>query len=651
MQQPFEAHLKGLNPAQYSAVTAPIGPVLVRSGAGAGKTRVLTLRIGYLIEKCAARPRDILAVTFTNKAAKELKERLSSTLGQNAKGVTAGTFHRICLDILRKYIQGRIGNYTSAFSIYSSDDQLLIVQRVMDQSKLTPPTMVEAPQVLGAISRMKSRLQTPMRAAQAAGNDPFLSYAAQIYMGYQRSLAEANALDFDDIIMLTHRLFERHEDVLEECQERWKHILVDEFQDTDPSQSKLIDLLSGRLDGGPRSLFVVGDVQQAIYSFRNADHRIMAGFASTYPEAQIIELRTNYRSRGEILQAAYAVIKHSRAVTPMPLDAGSTIPRLVPPVVFATSKDARSEAEDIAKRIAELRNEGRNLSDIAVLFRTRMMSREIETACRRRRLPYVVRGTTSFYDRRVVRDMLAYLRALANPNDSISFNRMLNTPARGIGDATQKHIADVARQLKLPFIEVIMRPEAYAGLSSRAAAAVRSFGLQVARWRRFVDAGLPPANLLADIIEQTGYLRMLDEQLSDEDRRDAEEHLKELQIAAEEHNSLSDFLQEIALMTSVDDEEEEREAVQLLTIHASKGLEWPVVFIMGMEEGVLPHERSIGDPIGLEEERRLCYVAITRAAHQVYLSRAESRSRGKVAKPSRFLDDIVAHGKTLARSS
>ncbi len=650
MTQSFNQHLKGLNPAQREAVTTPVGPVLVRAGAGAGKTRVLTLRIGHLIEQLGCKPGQILAVTFTNKASKELKERLKTTLGQRAKGVSAGTFHRICLDILRQYIQGRIGNYTGAFSIYGRDDQLLIVQAAMDKSTMRAPALVEASAVLSAISRMKSRLQTPVRAARSGESDPLVAYAAQIYVVYQRVLAESNALDFDDIIMFTHRLFERHEDVLEACQQRWRHVLVDEFQDTDPSQSQLLNLLTGRLYGGTRSLFVVGDVQQAIYSFRNADHRIMSAFAQTYPDARIIELRTNYRSRQEILQAAYGVIKHSRAVAAMPLEAGSTIPRLVPPVVIGASKDGRAEAEDVAKTISELVSKGRKLREMAVLFRTRHMSREIETACRRRRLPYVVRGTTSFYDRRVVRDILSYLRALANPTDSISFNRMLNTPARGIGEATQLHLANMARELDLPMIDVVSRPEALVGLNSRSAAAVRTFGGQVSRWRRFMSAGYPPDHLLADIIEQTGYLRMLDEQLSSEDRRDAEEHLKELQAAAEEHNALSDFLQEIALMTNLDNKDDEQDAVQLLTIHAAKGLEWPVVFVMGLEEGTLPHERSIGDAAGLEEERRLCYVAITRAAHQVYLSRAESRNKGKLLKPSRFLDDVIAHGKTLARN-
>jgi DNA helicase-2/ATP-dependent DNA helicase PcrA len=244
--------------------------------------------------------------------------------------------------------------------------------------------------------------------------------------------------------------------------------------------------------------------------------------------------------------------------------------------------------------------------------------------------------------------MLAYLRALANPADSISFSRILNTPPRGIGDATQLHLAGVARQLNLAPSEAILRPEAHAELPARAAAALRSFGGQVARWRRLVEQGYPPAHLIADIIEQTGYMKMLDEQLEGEDRRDAEEHLRELQVAAEEHDTLSAFVQEIALLTAVDDKEEERDAVQLLTIHAAKGLEWPVVFVTGMEEGTLPHERSLGDSASIEEERRLCYVAITRAGQQVYLSRAESRSKGKSLKPSRFLDEIVAYGRELA---
>jgi DNA helicase-2/ATP-dependent DNA helicase PcrA len=637
--------LRSLNDAQREAVLAPIGPTLVRAGAGAGKTRVLTLRIAHLIEIERAAPKSILAVTFTNKAASELKTRLKATLGNGARGASTGTFHRICLDILREHIEGHLGSYTRSFSIYGADDQLMVVQRAMDASTARPPALVEAPQVLHTISRFKSRLLTPLQATRSAGGDPLAAYAAGIYVGYQRILTDSNAIDFDDCIVLTHRLLERNEDVLARCQERWRHVLVDEFQDTDPAQSQLLHRLTERLDGLPRSLFAVGDVQQAIYSFRNADHRIMSRFPETYPGARIIELRTNYRSRQEILNAAFAVIQHSRAVAPMPLEAGSGLPRLVPPVQFSVAKDGRAEADDVTKTIAELVASGRRRSDIAVLFRTRHMSREIETACRRRRIPYVIRGTASFYDRRVVRDMLAYLRAVANPADAISFNRMLSTPPRGIGDATRLHLANVARELDLSATEVVSRPEALVGLGAKAAAAVRTFGSQVARWRRFAES-LSPDHLLADIIEQTGYLKMLDDQLEPDDRRDAEEHLKELQAAAEPHDSLGDFLHEIALMTHASDDEE-RDAVQLLTIHAAKGLEWPVVFVLGMEEGTLPHERSIGNAAGLEEERRLCYVAITRAAQQVYLSRAESRGKGKALKPSRFLEEIIAYGASL----
>ena len=646
MTQPFAQQLRSLNDAQREAVLAPIGPTLVRAGAGAGKTRVLTLRIAHLVQNEAVPSKSILAVTFTNKAASELKSRLKATLGNGARGVSTGTFHRICLDILRQHVEGHLGSYTRHFSIYGADDQLIVVQRAMDASAARPPALVEAPQVLSAISRFKSRLLTPLQATRSAGGDPLAAYAAGVYVGYQRILADSNALDFDDCIVLTHRLFERHEDVLAACQERWRHVLVDEFQDTDPAQSQLLHTLTERLDGQARSLFAVGDVQQAIYSFRNADHRIMTRFPETYPGARIIELRTNYRSRQEILNAAFAVIRHSRAVTPMPLEAGSGLPRLAPPVQFNAAKDGRAEADDVARVIAEQVAAGRRRTEIAVLFRTRHMSREIETACRRRKIPYIVRGTTSFYDRRVVRDMLAYLRALANPADAISFNRMLSTPPRGIGEATRLHLTNVARELGLSPTEVVSRPEALAGLNAKSAAAVRTFGSQVARWRRFA-ATLAPDHLLADIIEQTGYLKMLDDQLEPDDRRDAEEHLKELQAAAEQHEALSDFLQEIALMTHVSDDDE-RDAVQLLTIHAAKGLEWPVVFVMGMEEGTLPHERSIGDAAGLEEERRLCYVAITRAGQQVYLSRAESRAKGKGLKPSRFLEEIVAYGASLA---
>jgi DNA helicase II / ATP-dependent DNA helicase PcrA len=648
MTRSLEQHLAGLNPAQRQAVQSPIGPVLVRAGAGAGKTRVLALRIAHLVQAERADPRSILAVTFTNKAARELKGRLGELLGAQARGLTTGTFHRVCLGILRERIEGRVDRFTHAFSIYSADDQLALIQRLIDRSELRPPMGAEAGPVLSAISRMKSRMQTPLRAGQAAGSDPLQAYAAAIYRAYQRELASHNALDFDDMLLHTQRLLARDEETLEAYQQRWRHVLVDEYQDTDPCQAAILDLLTGRLDGAPRSLFVVGDVQQAIYQFRNADHRIMAQFTTSYPEARVIELRTNYRSRQEILNAAYAVIQHSRAVRPMPLDAHHTGPRLFPPVVIGAAKDGRAEAEDVARAIVEQVAGGRRYRDAAVLFRTRHMSRELEAACRRHKIPYLVRGTASFYDRRVVRDLLAYLRVLANPADSVSFTRILNTPPRGIGDATQLHLSAVARQLGLSPSEAVLRPEALAGLQPRAQAAVQTFAGQLGRWRRLVDAGYPPAHLIADVLEQTAYLKMLDQQLEAEDRRDADEHLRELQVAADEHTTLAEFVQEVALLTAVEDKEEDRDAVQLLTIHAAKGLEWPVVFVTGLEEGTLPHERSIGDAAALEEERRLCYVAITRAAQQVFLSRAEGRSRGKSLKPSRFLDEIVAYGKQLA---
>jgi DNA helicase II / ATP-dependent DNA helicase PcrA len=360
--------LKSLNAEQRAAVTAPAGPVLVRAGAGSGKTRVLTLRIAYLIERHGAQPGQILALTFTNKAAKEMRQRLRAMLGARARGLVAGTFHSVCARLLREQIAGRIGHYTGDFSIYAADEQLQLAAEALDAATERPPMLLEPEELLRRISRAKSRTLTPRLMARFAP-DPVERFVAGCYSRYQRALERANAVDFDDLILLTHRLLSEHPDVLEACQARWRHLLVDEYQDTDPSQHALVELLT-RLNpnlGGTRSLFVVGDGMQSIYGFRNADHSIITRFAHDFPDAQVIELATNYRSRQPILDAAYAVIRHSKAVPPMALRAaGAALPgeRCI---LINEAKDGREEAEQIARGIAELQRQGRRLREMAVL--------------------------------------------------------------------------------------------------------------------------------------------------------------------------------------------------------------------------------------------------------------------------------------------
>jgi DNA helicase-2/ATP-dependent DNA helicase PcrA len=641
--------LKSLNAEQRAAVTAPVGPVLVRAGAGSGKTRVLTLRIAYLIDRHGAEPGQILALTFTNKAAKEMRERLRKLLGGKVRGLVAGTFHSVCARLLREQIAGRIGSYTGDFSIYAADEQLQLASDALDSGTERPPTLMEPEELLRRISRAKSRMLTPRLMARFSP-DPIERYVAACYGRYQRALERANAVDFDDLILLTHRLLSEHHDVLEACQMRWRHLLVDEYQDTDPSQHALVELLTrpGPLNRETRSLFAVGDGMQSIYGFRNADHSIITRFNHDFPNAAVIELDTNYRSRQPILDAAYAVIRHSKAVPPMALRAaGVTVPgeRCI---LINEAKDSREEAENLVKSIAELQRQGRKLREIAILLRTKHMSRPIEAALRHAKFPYNIKGSVGFYDRAVVRDAMAYLRAINNPADNLSLNRIANVPARGLGAQSLATLSSFASQAGISLSAAVAHPEAQKFLPQKAADGARRLAALLARWRRMAEGTTPPDHLLADVLEQGGYMAALEQRFKPEDLPDARAHLQELMVAAEEHTSLSDFLQEIALLTSADEKEDERDRVQILTIHASKGLEWPAVFVTGLEEGTLPHERSIGTPDGVEEERRLCYVALTRAAERLYLSWAPGRNRGQTLKPSRFLDEILAYGKERA---
>lgn len=641
--------LKSLNPEQRAAVIAPIGPVLVRAGAGSGKTRVLTLRIARLIGEHGAQPGEILALTFTNKAAKAMRERLRALLGNRTRGLVTGTFHAVCAKLLREQIGGRIGNYTGDFSIYAADEQLQLAAAALDASIERPPMLLEPEDVLRRISRAKSRMLSP-RLMGRLSPDPADRFVAGCYRRYQRALEQANALDFDDLILVTHRLLNEHPDVLDACQLRWRHLLVDEYQDTDPSQHALIELLTRPSvhNNQLRSLFVVGDGMQSIYGFRNADHSIIARFGEDFPAAQVVELRTNYRSRQPILDAAFAVIRHSRAVPPMALQAANAAMPGERCILINEAKDGREEAELIARGIAELQRQGRRLREVAVLYRTRHMSRALEAALRHAKLPYSVRGSVGFYDRAVVRDALAFLRVTNNPADNLSLSRIANVPARGLGAQSLAALTTFAAQNGVPLSAVLGRSELLSTLPPKAAEGTRRLAALLARWRRMAQGTTPPDHLLADVLEQSGYAAALEQRLSSEELPDARAHLQELMRAAEEHTDLPSFLQEIALITSADQKDDERDQVQLLTIHAAKGLEWPMVFVAGLEEGTLPHERSVGLPEGVEEERRLCYVALTRAAERLYLSWAPGRNRGQQLKPSRFLDEILAYGKERA---
>jgi DNA helicase-2/ATP-dependent DNA helicase PcrA len=642
-------YLSSLNPEQRAAVVAPVGSVLVRAGAGSGKTRVLTLRIAHLIDHHGTMPGAILALTFTNKAAKEMRQRLRTILGNRTRGLTTGTFHSVCARLLREYIGGRLGSYSANFTIYAADEQLQLAAEALAGATERPPAQLEPEEVLRRISRAKSRLLNPRLMARFAP-DPIERFVAGCYRRYQKALEQANALDFDDLIVLTHQLLNEHPDVLEACQSRWQHLLVDEYQDTDPGQYALVELLSRptTTNNHTRSLFVVGDGMQSIYGFRNADHSIITRFGNDFPEAQVIELTTNYRSRQPILDAAYAIIRHSKAVTPMVLRSANTVVANERHVLINECKNATEEAEQIARSIAELSRQGRKLREIAILYRTRHMSRQYEAAMRHARIPYSIRGSVGFYDRAVVRDALAYLRVINNSADNLSLNRIANVPTRGLGAGALATLANLAAQAGVSLADALGRSEILAQLTPKAGEGARRLGNLLLRWRRMAQGTTPPDHILADVLEQSGYMAALEQRFGADELPDARAHLQELMVAAEEHTDLSAFLQEIALITSADEKEDERDQVQLLTIHAAKGLEWPIVFVTGLEEGTLPHERSLATSEGIEEERRLCYVALTRAGERLYLSWATGRQRGKQGKPSRFLDEVIAYGKERA---
>ena len=669
-------YLARLNDEQYAAVTAPLGPVLVKAGAGSGKTRVLTLRIAHLVNQHHVEPAHILALTFTNKAAKEMRQRLKPILGGSLQRLTTGTFHAICVRVLRQYIEGHIGHYTRNFSIYSGDEQLQLVQQSIDAATEMSPEASDINDVLRRISRAKSRLQTPkMLLAQAT--TPNDEWMALRYRHYQGLLSEANAVDFDDLILLTHRLLSEHEDVLDKVQQQWRHILVDEYQDTDPSQFSLVRMLSEPVGSRHRSLFVVGDAMQSIYGFRNADHTIITRFGETFPSAQVIELKTNYRSRQAILDAAYAVIRHSQAVAPMQLVAHNTARSADRSIIFLEYQSGKDEALAVAHEISlmvnsmdnlgafgDVRREGRQPKDIAILYRSKFMSRQFEEALRLKHIPYKLKGQLGFYDRAVVRDILAFVRLAVNPRDNMALTRVADVPKRGLSAKPLKVFSVEAARRNLAIADVLGDIMVLAQIEENARNGARQLHNLLARLRQRIKNGIPPRDLIEDILVQTSYRGYL-EQLHKKDPEkldDASEHINELLAVAEEYDNAEDFLQYIAIMTSSDGGNDDRDQVQLLTIHAAKGLEWPLVFVVGLEEGVLPHERSMDTTTGIEEERRLCYVAVTRAAERLYLSWCRERTgggntsrkknvKGKaiVAKRSRFYNDIEAYGKELAQ--
>ncbi|WP_077801171.1 DNA helicase PcrA [Streptomyces sp. JHA26] len=656
------ALLEGLNDNQRAAVVHSGSPLLIVAGAGSGKTRVLTHRIAHLLAERNVHPGQILAITFTNKAAGEMKERVEQLVGPRANAMWVMTFHSACVRILRRESK-RLG-FTSSFSIYDAADSkrlMALVCRDLDlDPKRFPPKSFSA-----KISNLKNELiDEEDFAARAA--DGFEKTLAQAYALYQSRLREANALDFDDLIMTTVNLLRAFPDVAEHYRRRFRHVLVDEYQDTNHAQYALVRELVGtpsehpadapsEAEVPPAELCVVGDADQSIYAFRGATIRNILQFEEDYPDATTILLEQNYRSTQTILSAANAVIERNESRRPKNLWTNAGAGARITGYVADTEHD---EAQFVADEIDRLTDAGEaRAGDVAVFYRTNAQSRVFEEVFIRVGLPYKVVGGVRFYERKEVRDVLAYLRVLANPEDSVPLRRILNVPKRGIGDRAEAMIDALAQREKISFPQALRRVDEAYGMAARSANAVKRFNALMEDLRTIVESGAGPATVLEAILERTGYLAELQSSTDPQDETRIE-NLQELAAVALEFEqergegegtgTLADFLERVALVADSDqipDEEEGDGVVTLMTLHTAKGLEFPVVFLTGMEDGVFPHMRALGQTKELEEERRLAYVGITRARERLYLTRSTLRSawgQPSYNPPSRFLEEIPA---------
>ena len=628
--------LKNLNDRQIQAVTHTDGPLLVIAGAGSGKTRVLTYRIAYLLSARRVPPYFILAVTFTNKAAKEMKDRIARLAGPVGEQVWMGTFHSTCVQILRREAD-KVG-YQRNFLIFDTADQLSVVKEAikdlnLDTRKIEPRT------ALYAISGAKNELVSPEEYDQYA-SDFWDKTIARIYAKYQSKLMAANAMDFDDLIMATVRLFHTSPEVLARYQERFHHILVDEYQDTNHAQYVLVNLLARK----HRNLCVVGDEDQSIYGFRGADIRNILEFEKDYPDAKVVKLEQNYRSTDKILQSANAVIANNlgRKGKQLWTDKIGGYP-----LFLYRARDEREEASFIAEEIQRLKQAGKSYHDCAILYRTHSQSRTFEEEFMRRGIPYAIVAGLRFYERKEIKDLIAYLRLLENPADLYGLRRVINVPKRGIGDATLGRLESFALKENISAYEALGRAEEIPELGRRGINALQTFHELIESLRSKVGK-VSLTRLTQDVLEATRYVAELEaERTSEADGRI--ENLKEFLSVTKQYEEeaaaadLASFLEHVALVADVDLYDEAADAVVMMSLHAAKGLEFPIVFLVGMEEGVFPHSRSLWEPGELEEERRLCYVGITRAMERLYLTCAELRTLyGSTTQNfiSRFIEEI-----------
>jgi len=627
-----------LNPAQRQAVEAIEGPVLILAGPGSGKTRVITHRVAYLIKVCGINPYHIMAVTFTNKATHEMKERLEQLLGQEIEALTLGTFHAICARILHR--EGKATGLNPRFVIYDDEDQLNLIKQSLQEINLDPKQY--APRALqSAISAAKSCIITPEDYAQQI-HSYFEEIVQRVYQRYQQSLSQSEAVDFDDLLMKTVQLFQSHPEVLSRYQSRYVHILVDEFQDTNIAQYMLIKQLAGKY----RNICVVGDPDQSIYSWRFADLRNILSFEKDYPEAKVVFLEQNYRSTKTILEVASDVISANVQRKPKNL---WTENQVGSPVVIIESYSEEEEAQSVVNEIEKLVNQEQiSLKDCAVMYRVNAQSRVLEETFMRYGMPYKLVGGTRFYQRREVKDIIAYLRVIHNPHDNISLSRIINIPRRGIGPRTLSQLQAPARFQDASLYSTLHQVIEEKTFTSRITQTLAKFTTLIDELMA-KSHELHLSELLEEILEHTGYREYLLEKENGEERW---ENIMELKSVTKEHDELNSeealatFLEKVSLVADIDELDEKADAVTLITLHQAKGLEFPVVFIVGMEEGILPHRKSFDDPGEMEEERRLCYVGITRAGKRLYLLRSFRRSlfgSGASNPVSRFLRDISPH--------
>ena len=626
-----------LNPAQKEAVFCTEGPLLVLAGAGSGKTRVLTHRVVYLIEEKGVNPWNIMAITFTNKAAGEMRERVDKLVGFGAESIWVSTFHSSCVRILRRHIEAL--GYSSNFTIYDSDDQKTLMKQVL--KKLDVDTKLYKDRaMLNHISSAKDQLITPEEMELNAGNELRQKKIAQIYKAYQDELKKNNALDFDDLIVKTVELFQNHEDILNYYQERFRYIMVDEYQDTNYAQFKLVSLLAKKY----RNLCVVGDDDQSIYKFRGADVRNILDFEEAFPGARVIKLEQNYRSTQNILNAANQVICHNRDRKDKTLWTANGEGELVKVRQYNTAEE---EADAIAR---SMKNTGRSWKEIAVLYRTNAQSRLLEEKCIAHNIPYRLVGGVNFYQRKEIKDILAYLKTISNGVDDLAVLRIVNVPKRGIGATTMGRVTVFASQHGMSLYHALEEAKMIPDIG-KASGKIAGFVEQIENLRRLAtEEGYSIKELIGAIMEDTGYRKELEAEgeVESETRLENIEELINKAVSYEENSenpSLGEFLEEVALVADIDNMDDSEERVTLMTLHSAKGLEFPLVYLAGMEDGLFPGMMSISsdDRSELEEERRLCYVGITRAKEELVLTGARMRmvnGETRYSKTSRFIEEI-----------